>query len=233
VETHFPIPSSCSILNAPTPYCLSASTKVALRMPSAEPHHPRLDLEDMESDKAPLFVIRTGELALEFEFIFYNEAFRKLHLRDQILAKDKAALLFRSWTQALCDFKPRYDFEGRVWEAEVAGRSGGWKIVRATESDMKEQDQKRPDQEAKQEEGMGSGRTPVFTRSRTQFIGELKRDNPGPFRDPSCTNLNARWETIQTMMEMSDVGVFEYNSEGTLLHANEAWYRLRCVPLHR
>jgi hypothetical protein len=29
------------------------------------------------------------------------------------------------------------------------------------------------------------------------------------------------------MMEMSDVGVFEYNTAGQLLHGNEAWYKLR------
>jgi PAS domain-containing protein len=212
---------------------LLRGNKEALRMPSAKPRHSRLDLEGLEFDKAPLFVIRTGESVLKFDLLFCNEAFRKLHLRDQVLAQDKAALLFRAWTQALGEFKPRYDFGGRLWKAEVAESSGGWKIVRSTESNLDEQDQQRLGEEAKEDEGMGNGRIPVFTRSRAQVMGELwKRDKAATFRNLPHTNLNARWESIQTMMEMSDVGVFEYNAEGKLLHANEAWYRLRCVPLH-
>jgi PAS domain-containing protein len=203
-------------------------------MPPAEPPRPRLlDLEDLESDHAPLFVIRTGELALEFDFLFCNESFRKLRLRDVILEQEKAALLFRSWAQTLGDSKPQYEFGGRVWHVEVAGRSGGWKVFTATESDTEEQDQQTMDDESREEEGMGNGRTPVFTRSRTQLAGDLKRDRAISFRSLPQANLHARWESIQSMMEMSDVGVFEYNSEGRLVHANEAWYRLRYVPLHR
>jgi PAS domain-containing protein len=203
-----------------------------LGMPSAEPGHLRLlDLDDLESNDAPLFLIKKGEVASNFDFLFCNEAFRKLRLRDTVLAQDKAALLFRSWVQALGDFKPRYAFHGRVWQAEITGRRGGWKLVKAIESDTEEHE-RTMDEQAKEEDGIGTGRTPVFMRSRTQLIGELKRDNAATFRNLPHTNLNTRWESIQTMMEMSDVGVFEYNSEGTLLHANEAWYRLRYVPLH-
>lgn len=32
------------------------------------------------------------------------------------------------------------------------------------------------------------------------------------------------------MMEMSDVGVFEYFPDGKLIHANDAWYRLSGYP---
>jgi PAS domain-containing protein len=202
-------------------------------MPSVGTRHPRLlDLEDLEFDTAPLFVIRNSELALEFDFLFCNEAFRKLRLRDVILAQDKAALLFRSWAQTLGYFKPRYEFGGRVWQADVAGRSGGCKIITVMESDTEEKDRQALDEEANEEEGMGSGRTPVFTRSKTQLAGELKRDKAISLITLPHANLNARWESIQSMMEMSDVGVFEYNPEGKLLHANEAWYRLRYVPLH-
>jgi PAS domain-containing protein len=204
----------------------------ALSMPSAEPGHLRLlDLDDLESNDAPLFIIKTGEMASNFDFLFCNEAFRKLRLRDTVLAQYKAALLFRSWVQALGDFKPRYAFHGRVWQAEIAGRRGGWKLVKAIEPDGEERE-RTMDEQAKEEDGIGTGRTPVFMRSRTQLIGELKRDSAATFKDLPHTNLDARWESIHTIMEMSDVGVFEYNSEGKLLHANEAWYRLRYVPLH-
>ncbi|KAL1598606.1 hypothetical protein SLS60_007746 [Paraconiothyrium brasiliense] len=49
-------------------------------------------------------------------------------------------------------------------------------------------------------------------------------------------NVVARWESLQTMMGMTDVGVFEYLPSGKLIHANEAWYRLsnhpRNLPAH-
>jgi PAS domain-containing protein len=202
-------------------------------MPSAERSHVRLlDLENLESDAAPLFVIKTGEIALEFDFVFCNEVFRKLRLRDSILAKERASLLFRCWAQALGEYKPRYEFGGRVWTAEVAGRKGGWKVVRATESDA-QQDPASLEAEADDEDDpLNIGRTPVFTKSKAQLINDLKRDRTESLKNIPFTNLHARWESIQTMMEMSDVGVFEYNSEGKLLHANEAWYRLRYLESH-
>jgi PAS domain-containing protein len=195
-------------------------------MPSAECSSVRLlDLEDLESDTAPLFVIKAAEIALEFEFLFCNEAFRKFRLRNSILAQDRAALLFRSWAQALGDYKPRYAFGGRVWTAELSGRNGGWKVVRATES-VAQQDPPPLEEEENDHDHHSTGRTPFFTRSKAQLMSELKRDRTVSLRNISYTNLHARWESIQTMMEMSDVGVFEYNAEGKLLHANEAWYRL-------
>ncbi|KAL1800773.1 hypothetical protein ACET3X_001115 [Alternaria dauci] len=200
-------------------------------MPSAECASARLlDLEELEYDAAPLFVIRAEEITLGFEFLFCNEAFRKLHLRNSILAKDRAALLFRSWAQALGEYKPQYDFGGLVWTAETSGRNGNWKVVRAKEFDAKQQDLALSEKEADDGDHLGTGRIPVFTRSKAQLISELKRDRAVSLRNIPYTSLHARWESIQTMMEMSDVGVFEYNAEGKLLHANEAWYRLSSQP---
>jgi PAS domain-containing protein len=197
-------------------------------MPSAECASARLlDLEELESDPAPLFVIRTGEITLGFEFLFCNEAFRKLHLRNSILAQDRAALLFRSWAQALSEYKPRYDFGGLVWTAEISGRNGSWKVVKARELDANQQDSASLGKEADDNDDLSMGRIPVFTRSKAQLMSELKRERAVSLRNIPYTSLHARWESIQTMMEMSDVGVFEYNAEGKLLHANEAWYRLR------
>jgi PAS domain-containing protein len=186
-----------------------------------------LDLEELESDPAPLFVIRAGEITLGFEFLFCNEAFRKLHLRNSILAQDRAALLFRSWAQALSEYKPRYDFGGLVWTAEISGRNGSWKVVKARELDANQQDSASLGKEADDNDDLSMGRIPVSTRSKAQLMSELKRERAVSLRNIPYTSLHARWESIQTMMEMSDVGVFEYNAEGKLLHANEAWYRLR------
>ncbi|KNG52233.1 putative histidine kinase HHK8p [Stemphylium lycopersici] len=199
-------------------------------MPSADRAHLRLlDLEDLESESVPLFVIKTGEIALGFDFVFCNEYFRKLRLRNSILSQDKAALLFRSWAQALGDYKTEYEFDGRVWSAELAGKRGGWKIVRAVRSETTDGDQQMLDEEASGED-LSIGRTPIFRRSRTDLMRELKSDSPVSLKNIPYTNLHARWESVQTMMEMSDVGVFEYNTEGKLLHANEAWYRLTSHP---
>ncbi|CAN9133276.1 unnamed protein product [Alternaria alternata] len=200
-------------------------------MPSAECASARLlDLEELESDPAPLFVIRAGEITLGFEFLFCNEAFRKLHLRNSILAQDRAALLFRSWAQALSEYKPRYDFGGLVWTAEISGRNGSWKVVKARELDTNQQDSASLEKEADDNDDLSMGRIPVFTRSKAQLMSELKRERAVSLRNIPYTSLHARWESIQTMMEMSDVGVFEYNAEGKLLHANEAWYRLSSRP---
>lgn len=188
-------------------------------MPSAETRISRpLDLEDLEFEDTPLFVIRTDHITPDFDLLFCNEAFRKLGLRTEILADEKGALLFRAWAHAGVS-KPQYDFGGRIWSAHVA--SGCWKIVRATQSETQEQDQKTMDEDDDDE----NLRAPVFTRSNTELMGELKRDKAVFFRDTPGPNVHAR------MMEMSDVGVFEYNPEGKLLHANEAWYRLRYVGL--
>ena len=197
-------------------------------MPSAERSHRRsLDLVELESDTAPLFVIKVNEIALGFDLVFCNEVFRKLDLRSSVLAEERGSLLFRSWAQALGEYKSTYEFRGRFWTAALAGRNGGWKVVRASESNIQQQDPPALKEEADDDDYISIGRTPVFTRSKAQLISELKRDRTVSLRNIPFTNLNARWESIQTMMEMSDVGVFEYNSEGRLLHANEAWYKLR------
>ncbi|EOA83727.1 uncharacterized protein SETTUDRAFT_155095 [Exserohilum turcica Et28A] len=200
-------------------------------MPSADRAHPcLLDLEDLESESSPLFVIKTGAIELEFDLLFCNQTFRSLGLRGSVLAQDRAALLFRSWAQALGDFKPEYEFGNRVWSAECAGRSGAWKVVRAIRSSSPDRDQQILNPKTNAHGGAKIHRTPVFTRSRSDIMKEAKFDKPKPPQTLPSTNLNARWESIQIMMEMSDVGVFEYNSEGLLLHANEAWYRLSSHP---
>lgn len=197
-------------------------------MPSANPSRPHLlDLDDLEADATPLFIIKIGEVTTEFEILFSNHSFRTLGLRTAVLAQGKAALLFRSWAQAVADFKPEHDFSGRTWSAEYAGRSSDWKIVRAVSSDNPENDQQMLHGHATPAQSL------VFTRSRTRLVKKHEYDQPASFNSLPSTDLNTRWESIQTMMEMSDVGVFEYNPQGKLVHANEAWYRLRYVHQQR
>jgi PAS domain-containing protein len=41
---------------------------------------------------------------------------------------------------------------------------------------------------------------------------------------------DARLESLRRMIEMTDVGVFEFHPSGTLIKANEAWYKLSLHP---
>ncbi|USP74691.1 hypothetical protein yc1106_01965 [Curvularia clavata] len=201
-------------------------------MPSANPSPSHLlDLEDLESESAPLFVIKTGEITPEFDILFSNHSFRTLGLRTSILAQGRAPLLFRSWAQAVRNFKPEYEFSNRIWSAECAGRSGDWKIIKAVSSETPEKDQQMLDDAKENEDGhFTTDQSSTSIRSRTHFITQYENEKPELLKHLPSTNLNARWESIQTMMEMSDVGVFEYNSQGKLVHANEAWYRLSSHP---
>ena len=177
--------------------------------------HPVLDLEILESDPAPTFVIKIGTEPIAFEILFCNEAFRKGGFREIVLAANRDVLLFRSWSQAVGLFKNSYEFGALVWAAEVASRDGNWKAVRALGFVLKEQ-------------------------RLENIITTLSRDDPQQGTSQTSTktpplprtNLTARLESIQTMMEMSDVGVFEYDPTGQLIHANDAWYRLRYASNH-
>lgn len=199
-------------------------------MPSASPSSSHLlDLDDLESEGTPLFVIKIGEITPEFDILFSNQSFRTLGLRTSILAQGRAPLLFRSWAQAVRDFKPEYEFSDRIWTAEYAGRSGDWKIIKAVNSKIPEQDQEMLDAKADEDGHFMTDQSSTSVRPRTHLITQVEQEKLESLKNLPSTNLNARWESIQTMMEMSDVGVFEYNSQGKLVHANEAWYRLRYV----
>ena len=186
-----------------------------------------LGLELLESDPTPLFIIRVGRDALAFDILYSNQTFREQGLRDVVLASRPDALLFRSWAQAIGHaVKHHYDFAGTRWTTEVAGTGVPMKVVRATGFLSQEQCSQHgsaPRRVLEQiPDSLESTACSVCTRSE-----EVDTDGAALLRKMPHTNLPARWEGIQTMMEMSDVGVFEYNTEGQLLHANEAWYRLR------
>ncbi|KAJ4291649.1 hypothetical protein N0V90_009544 [Kalmusia sp. IMI 367209] len=139
-------------------------------LPTPSLHSRSLDLEVLESDHVPTFVIKTADQAIPFNILYCNEAFRRDALRDIILEPTSEAIIFRSWTLAVGFFSSEYKFAGRSWTATVAGTKEDWKI------------------------------------------------------------------SLQRMMEMSDVGVFEYLPSGKLIQANDAWYRLsnhpRDLPAH-
>jgi PAS domain-containing protein len=190
-----------------------------------------LDLDALESDSAPIFVIKIGQGVLKFEFIFCNEAFRHSGFRERIAEQSRPALLFRSWAQALGAYKPQHDFQERRWTSNEAGKDRTWRVIRVTEVLQREAIIGRDrvldvNKEAIVKPDVGNwGR--VYCRSKDEIMQEMKANKSVLLKTLPQTDLTARWERLQTMMEMSDVGVFEYNAEGKLIHANEAWYRLR------
>lgn len=227
--------------NTPTHVCFpgersrsegDATTTAAMQSDLIEPTAATpLDLDVLESDPKSTFVLKVGTKILDFDVLYANEAFRNAGYRDKILDSDGTALLFRSWAQALGSFQSRKSFAGVTWCARLVGRGNAFKVIQALEAGpevscinnrgLKMQannDSKNP---------WASMRSPIFKRSREDFMGDRVRDRARLSNFSPRTNLDARWEGLQTMMEMSDVGVFEYNTEGKLLHANEAWYRLR------
>ncbi|KAF2029760.1 hypothetical protein EK21DRAFT_100980 [Setomelanomma holmii] len=190
-----------------------------------------LDLDLLEIDAAPIFVVKVEASAVPFDFVYANEAFRRTGLRDSVLGASKEALLFRSWAQAWGNHGDlQQQFAGRIWSSSVHGRHSTFKTVRAIAFTSGKEGQNKDHVPSpfpiENSERLAAPQSLVHKRSRE----ELRRSKPGLLQTLPRTNLDARWEGIQTMMEMSDVGVFEYNATGKLLHANEAWYRLSSHP---
>jgi PAS domain-containing protein len=174
------------------------------------------DLEMLEFDESPAFVIRVGAIALEFEVLYANEAFRKGSFGDIILADDREALLFRSWAQALGQpADTQHEYAGCLWTGQIVGKSGAMKVIKGMYDFLSEE-------LSIENSGTGSSESLPSVSSSGSI-----RERPTLPRHLPRTNLTARWEGIQTMLEMSDVGVFEFNMDGNLMHANEAYYRLR------
>ncbi|KAF2995051.1 Histidine kinase [Curvularia kusanoi] len=201
---------------------------------TSTPQSSALDLEALELDPSPTFVIRIGQSALKFAFVYCNEAFRSQDFNKQVEEQERSALLFRSWAQAVGDYRPYHDFAERRWFAQDAGKDRSWKIVRAAELAPERKavpDDVTPDVEkeavVKAVVGNGSG---IYRRSKSEMMQEMEGNKAVLEANIPRTSLTARWEGLQTMMEMSDVGVFEYNMEGKLIHANQAWYRLSSHP---
>ncbi|KAJ4360162.1 uncharacterized protein N0V89_000722 [Didymosphaeria variabile] len=188
-----------------------------------------LDLEALESDPLPTFVIKTSDHAIPFELLFRNKAFRLASLQDTILGTTREAILFRSWALAVRLSNPQHVFDDRTWTATVAGAKQNWKIVQAGEMFPSDQNH-----------GTAASHSIADVQEEDDNFRETSREGPVRPRVPlggfPTANVVARWESLQTMMEMTDVGVFEYLPSGKLIHANDAWYRLsnhpRNLPAH-
>lgn len=198
------------------------------------PPTPSLDLDILDGDPSPTFVVRIGQDAIDFSLAFCNEAFRREGLAAKVEEQNRAAILFKSWAQALGDYKPHHDFQGWRWLPQEAGKHRMWKVIRAAGAAPKDEvaeDAWMPDSErAAVVKSNVTNWGHVYHRSKDEMLRDMKANKSVLVDSLPRTNLTARWEGLQTMMEMSDVGVFEYNTVGKLIHANEAWYRLSSHP---
>lgn len=182
-------------------------------------------LDILECDEAPVFIVEVGTVATRFDLRFCNREFRDGGFQDATLEKTPDALRFRSWAQAMGEAaEMRYEFAGCTWSCILSTRRGVLKMVKGTPvvlSPRSAEERHRLDQEA-----LSANKSQVHRRSDMEKSSHQTQNNVF-IRHLPQTHLNARWEGIQTIMEMSDVGVFEYNTKGELMHANDAWYRLR------
>jgi len=181
-----------------------------------------LDLEDLELDPAPAFIIKVGTDALEFDLLYANEAFRSSGLREHVLSDTPTAVAFRTWAQAYVQSRDsRRGFAELTWFGEVTKKEGALKVIKATETSVSVQSSRQSSKQHDSQSLLEKAKVTVYE----QPGNETKRIRS----DSSSANLSSRLESFHTMMEMSDVGVFEYDTDGVLLYANEAYYRLRSV----
>lgn len=157
----------------------------------------------LDADPRPLFIISINEIGpAPFELLFCNEAFRREELEKGLSCGTEAATNFLAWSQVVLHWREEYEFLGRRWTAFKI--QGHWKCVRVVgESDNVSSIQQNccPD-------------IPTVT---IRALEDVKI-------------AGAKLASLYKMMEMSDVGTFEFNPQGTLLRANESWYRLSLHP---
>jgi PAS domain S-box-containing protein len=157
----------------------------------------------LDAEPRPTFLVAINPQApTPFELLLCNHAFYMAGLGEGVLAKTRSATLFRSWCQVASHWRSEIDFAGRIWTAfKVQDR---WKCIRASDASSVTELRPRAD-------------LAIATDDVIRRLEDVK------FAD-------VRLAGLYQMMEMSDVGTFEYSPEGILLRANESWYRLSQHP---
>lgn len=160
----------------------------------------------INGDPNPTFLVPINPLTpLPFELLLCNHSFNDEGLRLEIQVDSNQARQFRAWTQAVIHWREQYIFASRVWTAyKIEGR---FKCIRSV--------------------GRAVDQGEVDTSERT---GPLQLNDDTIKKLEEVNIADARLASLYRMMEMSDVGTFEYNKEGTLMRANESWYRLSLHP---
>jgi PAS domain-containing protein len=168
------------------------------------------DLPDLtaflDSDPQPTFLIPINlAKPIPFRIRFANHAFLlDKQLQYLTTADDATSSGFRAWTQAVAHWRSVYDFGGRSWSA--FNLRDKWKVVKMI---------------SVSETPRSSRRSSVGAVSKTVDVWDLQRE---------ASLADAQLKSLRRMMEMSDVGVFEYDLTGTLLRGSESWYKLSNHP---
>lgn len=160
----------------------------------------------LNSDPQPTFIIPIDlTKPIPFRIRFANHAFlNDEQLQSQIATDDATAIAFRSWAQAVAHWRYICDFGNQSWNA--FSLQGKWKVMRM----IPISNTPRPSQPP----------LPVST-SKNIDLGNLQRE---------ASMADAQLKSLRRMMDMSDVGVFEYDLTGTLIRGNESWYKLSNHP---
>ncbi|KAK8113879.1 hypothetical protein PG999_005948 [Apiospora kogelbergensis] len=158
----------------------------------------------LDADPRPTFIVPIDPSApLPFRIVFGNHAFRRDELDQQVLRDTRTGKQFRAWSQAVVHWRPQYRFSGRVWTAFSI--SAQWKCIQAAEVTV-----------AKQQNWVSPERSrPIDDDARNLEHAKF---------------ADARVNSLYKMIDMGDVGHFEYNNHGKLLRANDSWYRLSLHP---
>lgn len=165
-----------------------------------------------------------------FRIAFFNTALRDDDaLYGKLQQKDQQAARFFAWIHGTAE-QPRYDHASRDWTRFVL--QNRWVVVRARPSSH----------DGTKRRGSPPGRRPNYSRRNSTLSGSSQDSTSlKPARgliigeeDAQTTDLasysDVRLDSFHRMMQMSDVGVFEYHPSGGLRHANEAWYQLSGHP---
>lgn len=174
--------------------------------PGSEDDLPTL-LEFLHADPSPSIVIPIDSLnPVPFHIAFANDAFRAAHLEELIRAGDAISTAFRTWMQTIAHWREIFELNGCSWTAFTVKQK--WKVAR-----------------------MRDRGTPVRSPPPASTEPKITTEIVDPRKSPGPTTLAAaQLRSLMRMMEMSDVGVFEYSPEGTLLRANDSWFKLSRHP---
>jgi hypothetical protein len=212
---------------------------------------PSLDLNVLEADPVPTFVVKIGVEAIPFEILYGNHSFRAGGFQEAICTAELPALRFRAWAQALV-FDRTHEVGGHVWSGEVAGKDGGWKVIKLPNSIPEKQlqdDLLGPDSKSQSIKGnrnptphlptspgpqdhntIGSTTFASDEYSNSGLSKDVSKVNPSPSETSRPMSTSTSVELISSLLEMMDVGIFKLGPTGRVIYANDAWYRLRCVP---
>ncbi|KAK8050223.1 hypothetical protein PG994_011953 [Apiospora phragmitis] len=158
----------------------------------------------LDADPRPTFIAPIDPSApLSFGIYFANHAFRRDGLEQQVLRDTRTGKQFRAWAQAVAHWRPQYRFSGHIWSGFTI--SAKWKCIQATEVTVTTQQKGLPPEHSKS-----------------------THDAPRKLEDANFAD--ARLTSLYQMIDMGEVGNFEYNTHGKLLRANDSWYRLSLHP---